>query len=86
MENPLYINVFFFLMGKSYINGPFSMAMLNNQRVDQTYIKIKSCCLPKMDSTYINVTNTTGLFYPNLESVGGHARLFADGNPDLPPS
>jgi hypothetical protein len=39
-----------------------------------------------MDSTYINVTNTTGLFYPNLESVGGHARLFADGNPDLPPS
>jgi hypothetical protein len=30
MENPLYMEV---LMGKSSINGPFSMAMLNNQRV-----------------------------------------------------
>ena len=30
MENPLEIEV---LMGKSSINGPFSMAMLNNQMV-----------------------------------------------------
>ena len=30
MENPLYMEV---LMGKSSINGPFSMALLNNQRV-----------------------------------------------------
>ena len=30
MENPLQMKV---LMGKSSINGPFSMAMLNNQRV-----------------------------------------------------
>jgi len=30
MENPLQMEV---LMGKSSINGPFSMAMLNNQRV-----------------------------------------------------
>ena len=30
MENPLQMEVF---MGKSSINGPFSMAMLNNQRV-----------------------------------------------------
>ena len=30
MENPLYMEV---LIGKSSINGPFSMAMLNNQRV-----------------------------------------------------
>ena len=29
MENPLEMVV---LMGKSSINGPFSMAMLNNQR------------------------------------------------------
>jgi hypothetical protein len=30
MENPLNMEV---LMGKSSINGPFSMAMLNNQRI-----------------------------------------------------
>jgi hypothetical protein len=30
MENPLYIEV---LMGTSSINGPFSMAMLNNESV-----------------------------------------------------
>ena len=30
MENPLKMEV---LMGKSSINGPFSMAMLNNQMV-----------------------------------------------------
>ena len=30
MENPLYMEVF---IGKSSINGPFSMAMLNNQRI-----------------------------------------------------
>ena len=30
MENPLQMGG---LMGKSSINGPFSMAMLNNQRV-----------------------------------------------------
>jgi len=29
MENPLQMEV---LIGKSSINGPFSMAMLNNQR------------------------------------------------------
>ena len=34
MENPLYMVV---LIGKSSINGPFSMAMLNYQRV--IYIK-----------------------------------------------
>jgi hypothetical protein len=31
MENPSHMEV---LMGKSSINGPFSMAVLNNQRVD----------------------------------------------------
>jgi hypothetical protein len=31
MENPLQMEV---LMGKSSINGPFSIAMLNNQRVN----------------------------------------------------
>ena len=31
MENPLQMEV---LMRKSSINGPFSMAMLNNQRVN----------------------------------------------------
>ena len=36
MENPLKMEV---LMGKSSINGPFSMAMLNNQRVNIC------CCL-----------------------------------------
>ena len=35
MENPLYINGGGF-MGKSSINGPFSMAMLDNQRVIDT--------------------------------------------------
>jgi hypothetical protein len=30
MENPLYMDV---LMGKSSVNGPFSIAILNNQRV-----------------------------------------------------
>jgi len=32
MENPLYMEV---LMGKSSINGLFSMAMFNNQRVHE---------------------------------------------------
>ena len=35
MENPLYMEV---LMGKSSKNGPFSMAMLNNQMVVYIYI------------------------------------------------
>jgi len=43
MENLLYMEV---LMGKSSINGPFSMAMLNNQRVigeDCHELHIKLC-------------------------------------------
>ena len=35
MENPLWMEV---LMGKFTINGPFSMVMLNNQRVLASYI------------------------------------------------
>jgi hypothetical protein len=34
MENPLQMEV---LIGKSSINGPFSMATLNNQRVSSMY-------------------------------------------------
>ena len=37
MENPLYMEV---LMGKSTINGPFSMAILNYQRVIESYYSI----------------------------------------------
>jgi hypothetical protein len=43
MENLLYMEV---LMGKSSINGPFSMAMLNTQRViweDCHELHIKLC-------------------------------------------
>ena len=35
MENPLYMEV---LMGKPSTNGPFSMAMLNNQMVGRAFL------------------------------------------------
>ena len=41
MENPLWMQV---LMGKSSINGPFSMAMLTNQRVTLIYHGPKKMC------------------------------------------
>ena len=46
MENPLWIEV---LMGKSTINGPFSMAMLNNQRVNMVifHSKLLWSCIPQ---------------------------------------
>ena len=45
MENPLYMEV---LMGKSSINGPFSMAMLNNQRVTQGVTNTAWPCMARL--------------------------------------
>ena len=38
MENPLWMEV---LIGKPSINGPFSMAMLNNQMVTENHPPIQ---------------------------------------------
>ena len=49
------------LVGKSSINGPFSMAMLNNQRVPQ-FAQDSLCKLPKAPR-WSNKTTVTETFF-----------------------
>ena len=63
-----------FLIGKPSINGPFSMAMLNNQRVYSIsrHTQFVEFCVngrPNFPATHVSATPQNNLYTPNFHNI-----------------